>query len=423
MNHFKKLYWWLPFFCSLGISVVSLIWFAEENAQSVSLIAFIGLAHVLIFVGHCMLHITRISQPLSKISQYVKTLILTKDFTTKLDLKDKNEFTPLLADINTFNQNIDETLIQVRKSLARLAPMSQELADTNMGISQRNIMQHQRNQDISATLKEVESASVSVTDAITNIADASSLSQSTIDISIQAVNESVQSIHRLAHETESAMQNTMRLQDSSEQIGNVVDMIKNIAEQTNLLSLNAAIEAARAGESGRGFAVVADEVRALSMQTQEFTVKIEEMIQHMFSLVNEVMNTMQESKQTSERSVEHTDAVKEHFEKVQENITDITQKSRDISNAINEQSRLLRLVIDENGEMSQVSQDIVSSAEDCAISETDLMKLGDYIHRHLDVFTLSHTSFDIERRNHKTRKKAQGNTDTKVSAAGEVSLF
>ncbi len=62
-----------------------------------------------------------------------------------------------------------------------------------------------------------------------------------------------------------------RLGVAANEIGAVLDLIRDIASQTNLLALNATIEAARAGEAGKGFAVVAGEVKHLANQTAKAT--------------------------------------------------------------------------------------------------------------------------------------------------------
>ncbi len=98
----------------------------------------------------------------------------------------------------------------------------------------------------------------------------------------QSINEANEIITKLSILTESIENNNHAvdsLQSRANEIGEVVNLIKDIAEQTNLLSLNAAIEAARAGEHGRGFAVVADEVRKLAERTQKATSEISISIQ------------------------------------------------------------------------------------------------------------------------------------------------
>ncbi|MCK7576663.1 MAG: methyl-accepting chemotaxis protein [Chromatiales bacterium] len=86
-----------------------------------------------------------------------------------------------------------------------------------------------------------------------------------------------------------------RLGESSQQIGEIVELINDIAEQTNILSLNAAIQAAMAGEAGRGFAVVADEVQRLAERSGEATKQIADLVKTIQADTNEAVAAMEQT--------------------------------------------------------------------------------------------------------------------------------
>ncbi len=150
-----------------------------------------------------------------------------------------------------------------------------------------------------ASATEYVGEMASSTEQVSNNAErASDVARHSVDVAHKgagAVRRTIDGMNAIRETIQETSKRIKRLGESSQEIGNIVELINDIAEQTNILALNASIQASMAGEAGRGFAVVADEVQRLAERAANATKQIEVLVRTIQADTNEAVVSMERS--------------------------------------------------------------------------------------------------------------------------------
>lgn len=236
---------------------------------------------------------------------------------------------------------------------------------------------HQETSSVATAINEMLSTTHEMANNTQQAADAANSVQHQAEQSKTLMDKTLENTESLVDELKSAELITQNLAHSSDQIGNILDVIRGIADQTNLLALNAAIEAARAGAHGRGFAVVADEVRALATRTQVSTNEIQKIITEIQSGVAGVMSSNSNTQQRSVQLQSQANKVGDALNDILSLIAHISDMNTQLASATEEQS-LVTEEINRNvcsiTELTEVTVKANESNKFAAISLQDLSK-------------------------------------------------
>ena len=333
---------------------------AIEMRNITAIIAVIALAFAILVY---LLFSRSITTPLAKGVAFAQK-VAAGDFTTRLEITQKDEVGVLAAALNGMSARLSETVAAVQQNADQLAASSEQISGSAQKLAEGAQTQASSLEETSASIEELTASVEQVSEHAQSQAAAaeqgtSSMNQAlgTIEVVSRSLAEiaslakkSVDSALEGAHAVQSVVKGIATIAESSEKIGGIVTVISDIADQTNLLALNASIEAARAGEHGRGFAVVADEVSKLADRSSSSTKEIE-------SLIRESIRNVTSGVETARSSEKAMEQIRAASQKVNEMIGTVSESMTMQVNAIKELSRALENV-------SEMSQSISASTEE-----------------------------------------------------------
>ena len=356
-----------------------------ESAQARSLQLISTLLALLVGIVAALVITRQITRPIQETLAVVER-IASGDLSHNIQVTRRDELGVLQQGIQRMGTTLRELISGIRDGVTQIASAAEELSavteQTSAGVNSQKIETDQ----VATAMHEMTATVQEVARNAEQASQAASAADGEARAGDKVVAEAIAQIERLAAEVARSTDAMTHLQQESNKIGSVMDVIKAVAEQTNLLALNAAIEAARAGEAGRGFAVVADEVRGLAQRTQKSTEEIEGLVAGLQNGTQQVAMVMNNSRSLTDSSVELTRKAGVSLENITRTVSNIQSMNQQIAAAAEQQSAVAEEISRSIVNVRDVSEQTATASDETAKSSVELARLGSQLQQMVSHF-------------------------------------
>jgi len=299
------------------------------------------------------------------------------------------DITGAIADSINYAIDALRNLVQaINETTQQVSSAAQQSQATAMHLAEASDHQAQQITGASSAINEMAVSIEAVSNHAGELAEEANKS---VDIAVrgnEAVQRTIHGMDSIREQIQETSKRIKRLGESSQEIGDIVELINDIAEQTNILALNAAIQAAMAGEAGRGFAVVADEVQRLAERSGDATKQIEALVKGIQSDTKEAVSSMESSTAGVVKGAQLAQNAGESLEQIEDVSKHLADLIRNISDSARQQASAANNISDTMNVIQEITTQTSAGTNETAASIGNLAELANELRRSVAGFKL-----------------------------------
>lgn len=285
----------------------------------------------------------------------------------------KNNLRDITNKIKNISSDVSDYSDKVHASVKQNYEVNDQISQVIQDISENAEKQAANMNNTSQIVQKELEVMNDIAESVKGVLNLSEVSKNTSKEGAEIVSNFIEQINNINESIEISAKSVEELNEKSNQISSMIELITNISKQTNLLALNAAIEAARAGEFGKGFAVVAEEVRKLAEESSNAANQITTEVQSIQNQTMQITKSINNSVQQVNDGMELIKTTKTTFNNIEVSSNEVNIEIEKIS--LRTKSLLDSITnIEKDIEKSyKITQNFAASSEEIAASTEEQM--------------------------------------------------
>ena len=290
--------------------------------------------------------------------------------------------------INKMIEHLDKYVKIIKEEVSKLGSSAAQINSTIGEITASIAETSSAISETTSTVEEVRKTSEILLNKSGEAVEIADEAEEAGEHGAETIAEALKGFEIIKEQIGVASQNILRLSEHNQEIGEIVNWVKDIAEQSNLLAVNAAIEAARAGEEGKSFVVVAQEIKSLADQSKQATEKIKNILNEIQNGINNAVLATEKGEKVIHEQTEQAALASEVIEKLTTSLAKVRDVVKQNSLTTKEQNMGMTQIAEVMGTIKTASEQNAEASRQLSDAAALIKEIGEELEKIVSNFRL-----------------------------------